>query len=385
MYHHIITRYGLPEELVSDQGTHFLNNVIQELTENYRIHHRFSTPYYPQCNGQAESTNKVLLNVLRKVVNQQQNDWDVQRQTMVWAFRTAYKVTTGHTPFQLMFGVEARMPMEWQLPSLKVVVCYNINSNLAISRRLSELIRLTETRRVVEKRLEKIQLQRKKQIDEQRGVTIFNLNHLLLWCQKTAHIKKGKLRLKWEGPYCVHKVIGNGTYEIISQDKPEQQLVNGNKLKPYYLRNNSHLKQVREILEEGSGTEKEIMVDTSTQDMKLRATEGRAVNCVMRVTKSELSERQGRRVIKDIRVSTEGIKEIFGVDRWTSNQKIKYPRSVAFCYEAVVVRILNDQGRAKLIKEIQVGPLGIPCILNRVTGKLQVLLRIYAHERGDSR
>lgn len=64
MYQNIITRYGLPEELVSDQGTHFLNNVIQELTENCHIQHRFSTPYYPQCNGQAESTNKVLLNVL---------------------------------------------------------------------------------------------------------------------------------------------------------------------------------------------------------------------------------------------------------------------------------------------------------------------------------
>ncbi|CAM6097605.1 unnamed protein product [Calypogeia fissa] len=66
LYQNIITRYGLPGELVSDQGTHFMNSPIQELTTNYNIRHRFSTPYYPQCNGQVESTNKILLNTLRK-------------------------------------------------------------------------------------------------------------------------------------------------------------------------------------------------------------------------------------------------------------------------------------------------------------------------------
>lgn len=96
------------------------------------------------------------------MVNQQQNDWDVQLPAVVWAFRTAYKVTTGHTPFQLMLGVEARMPTEWQLPSLKIAVCYNINRNLALSGRLREFIRLTETRRVAEERLEKTQMHRKK-------------------------------------------------------------------------------------------------------------------------------------------------------------------------------------------------------------------------------
>lgn len=47
LYHNVITRFGLPEELISDQGSHFLNQTIQELTDNYAINYGFSTLYYP--------------------------------------------------------------------------------------------------------------------------------------------------------------------------------------------------------------------------------------------------------------------------------------------------------------------------------------------------
>lgn len=69
----------------------------------------------------------MLLNVLRKVINEQQNDWDIQLPTTMWTFHTAYKVTMGHTPFQLMFGVEARMPTDYELPSLQIATEFNIN------------------------------------------------------------------------------------------------------------------------------------------------------------------------------------------------------------------------------------------------------------------
>ena len=55
LYKNIMTRFGCPVELVSDQGTHFLNEVIKELTQTHMILHKKSTPYHPQANGQAES------------------------------------------------------------------------------------------------------------------------------------------------------------------------------------------------------------------------------------------------------------------------------------------------------------------------------------------
>jgi transposase InsO family protein len=98
LYHEVFTRYGCPLEITSDKGTHFKNEVVGVLNDHYKVKQRFSTPYYPQGNGQAQSSNKILLTVLRKVVTDNLTDWDVQLPAVVWAFRTAYKVTTGHTP-----------------------------------------------------------------------------------------------------------------------------------------------------------------------------------------------------------------------------------------------------------------------------------------------
>ena len=56
----IFTRYGLPLEIVSDQGVHFVNEVIEFLLANFMVTHKRSSPYHPQVNGLAKSTNKTL-------------------------------------------------------------------------------------------------------------------------------------------------------------------------------------------------------------------------------------------------------------------------------------------------------------------------------------
>ena len=58
LYEYIWCRFGCPIELINDQGSHFLNSVIQELTHHYAVVHKKSTSYYPHANRLAESTNK---------------------------------------------------------------------------------------------------------------------------------------------------------------------------------------------------------------------------------------------------------------------------------------------------------------------------------------
>ena len=67
LYEHIGCRFGCPIELISDQGSHFLNMVIHKLTDRYVVVHKKSTPYYPQANRLAESTNKTLQNIVKKL------------------------------------------------------------------------------------------------------------------------------------------------------------------------------------------------------------------------------------------------------------------------------------------------------------------------------
>ena len=86
LYKNIMTRFGCPIELISDHGVHFINRVISKLTELHMILHKKSTVYYPQANGQAESTNKILIRIIRKVVNKNKTYWDEKLDSALWAF-----------------------------------------------------------------------------------------------------------------------------------------------------------------------------------------------------------------------------------------------------------------------------------------------------------
>ena len=66
IYEQIITRYGIPLQLTSDRGGHFVNHVIRLLTTKFKIYHSVSSPYYPRANGQAKATNKILVSVIYK-------------------------------------------------------------------------------------------------------------------------------------------------------------------------------------------------------------------------------------------------------------------------------------------------------------------------------
>ncbi len=76
LYEFILTWLGYPLTLISDQGVQFINDTIQALTTHFLFKHTNSTTYYPQKNGQAESTNKVIGLLSNKSVNAKRNDWD---------------------------------------------------------------------------------------------------------------------------------------------------------------------------------------------------------------------------------------------------------------------------------------------------------------------
>jgi hypothetical protein len=76
IYEFILTRFGCPFTLVSNQGTHFINEVIKTLTIHFLFQHTRFTTYYLQGNGQAESTNKVIGLLLSKLGNENRMGWE---------------------------------------------------------------------------------------------------------------------------------------------------------------------------------------------------------------------------------------------------------------------------------------------------------------------
>jgi len=84
--------------------------------------HQYSSSYYPQGNGQVEAVNKILKTMLQRMVNKHKTNWHLMLFPALWAYHTSIKTATGFTPFHLVFGEEAVLPIECEIHSLHLVV-----------------------------------------------------------------------------------------------------------------------------------------------------------------------------------------------------------------------------------------------------------------------
>jgi len=107
---------------VIDQGLKFTSNMIEKITDEYKIKHRKSTPYHPQANGQVESTNRVIERILTKNMHLHRRDWVEILPEALWAYRITWRNTTGHTPYELVHGKQVLLPIEFQVKTFKMAI-----------------------------------------------------------------------------------------------------------------------------------------------------------------------------------------------------------------------------------------------------------------------
>ena len=189
----------------------------------------FVSPYHSETNGLVERFNRTLCESLAKV-SEKENEWDKHVESVLFAYRTTKHNTTKRTPFFMMYGREAILPIE----DLEIGEDFE---ERAIIERIYELINLTDERNRALQRIEKSQTQQKKRHDEKiNQETLFKIgDKILLKDAKKEKQWSGKLSSKWKGPYYIHEIIGKGAYKLRTLDgKVLKTSYNVKHLKKYY-------------------------------------------------------------------------------------------------------------------------------------------------------
>jgi hypothetical protein len=107
----IITRFGVPSKITTHNAKAFSSHALVEFCFKYGIVLSHSSNYYPQGNGLAESSNKNLMNIIKKVMGENKKSWDSKIKYSLWEDRITTKTSMGKTPFELVYGLEEKLPV----------------------------------------------------------------------------------------------------------------------------------------------------------------------------------------------------------------------------------------------------------------------------------
>ena len=237
---HIITRFGIPYKLISDNGTPFINKDVREVLEHYRVKHRRSTPYYPQGNGQAETTNRMLLLILSKMVFDYGNDWRAHLVDVLWAYWSSSKTATGFTLFSLVYGTDTISPTELVVPSPRVMQGseLEVEANMCAEVRTTDLEGLDEVRDLAKVRSQRNYQKMANVYSKALRVQIFVEEQMIL---KAAEFVRrnlpspSKFSPNWDGPYIIREAYGSDYYRLSKFDGTTlADPINGKWLKHYY-------------------------------------------------------------------------------------------------------------------------------------------------------
>ena len=86
VWKNIVTRFGVPHALISDNGLQFDSKAFRRYCCELGIMNRYSTPVYPQGNGQAEVVNKVIVNEFKKMLDDAKGRWVEELPYVLWAY-----------------------------------------------------------------------------------------------------------------------------------------------------------------------------------------------------------------------------------------------------------------------------------------------------------
>ena len=227
-----------------------MNSTIEAMTSRFRIDHRKTTSYHPQTNGQTERVNGTLVTILRKMIRDSKWDWDVKLTAAIWACQMTFKVTMQAIPLSLVYVIEATLPIEFEVESLRLFVETRLTDSQSLRRRLTILEELDESRRLSAQHIEAIQRRRKIAFDKKHKKRTLRVGMLILLQDGRKNDFPGKFDVVWMSLYIVSEVFDNNSVQLttLSGEKFPQRTA-GSRCKEYFA---SPMDKVRAFPQEGS-------------------------------------------------------------------------------------------------------------------------------------
>ncbi|GJV74885.1 reverse transcriptase domain-containing protein [Tanacetum coccineum] len=201
-----------------DNGKQFCDT-RSKMGARLSITQRFASVKHPQTNGLVERANRSLGEGIKARLDRHKGRWVEELSHVLWAHRTTIKVSTGDTPFSLVYGTEAVIPAEIGMPTIRTA---EVNIATNDDERRIDLDILEERREQAAIREEKAKLKMKGYYDAKvRGVS-FRPGDFVYRANDASHAEDtGKLGPKWEGPYEVTEALGKGAYKLRDMDGRE--------------------------------------------------------------------------------------------------------------------------------------------------------------------
>jgi hypothetical protein len=125
---HIIYQFGFPQTIITDQGTQFTSSEFRDFAKSMGIKLLNSSPYYAQANGQAKASNKIMIKIIQKKIDQKPKRWHSVLNEALWVYRMAPHGATQTSPYELVYGHQAILPWEIQSDSRRVILQKDLSS-----------------------------------------------------------------------------------------------------------------------------------------------------------------------------------------------------------------------------------------------------------------
>ena len=215
----LFTRVGVPAEILTDQGSNFMSQLLREVYRLLHVEPIRTSPYHPQTDGLVERFNQTLKAMLKKAASEDGKDWDRLIPYLLFAYREVPQSSTGFSPFELLYGRQVRGPLDilretWEAKAR--------NTESVISYVLAMREKLSKMRDLVQQNLKQSQAEQKVWYDRNARSRVFEPGTEVLVLLPTS---ASKLLARWQGPYKIVRKVGQVNYEVDMDDKRKRKRV----------------------------------------------------------------------------------------------------------------------------------------------------------------